>query len=266
MAETELALARQVALLLQTQTFGRNLKAMHEVNSTNTLALDWAARGAPHGSVVLAEYQHGGRGRMGRTWEAAAGQNLLFSVIIRPEISPSRLHLLTLAASLAVVDALSEVAAPIPVRVKWPNDILLDGRKCCGMLLESSVGKQVVVVLGIGINVNQSSFPSDLEALANSLILASGRPVDRAALLADILLRLECRLDQLECDDEAIRQTYAQHLSGRKSFWRIRSGSRHMQVSGKLLGITKDGTLRLQTPDGLITVNAGELTQDAVGD
>ncbi len=264
-SESEFPLAHRVAALLKTRSLGRSLRAKYKVNSTSTWALDWAAQGAPHGSIVLTDYQLCGRGRMGRTWEATAGQNLLFSVVLRPDMKPSRLSLITLAASLAVADALTEVAAPVPVRVKWPNDILLDGRKCCGMLLESTVGRQITVVLGIGINVNQTSFPPELESKANSLILASGRPMDRATLMADVLLRLEQRLDQLQTHEETIRRSYVQQLSGRGRVWHVGRGPQQAALKGTIQGITKQGALRLKTSSGMVTVHAGDLTCNAGG-
>src|SRR5690606_1606672 len=141
--------------LLRATRLGRAFRSLASTTSTNTEAARWAAAGAPEGSVVLADYQTAGRGRLGRVWEAAAGQNLLFSLVLHPPLARDRLGLITLTAALAIADVLAEMVQPLRVGIKWPNDILVEERKCCGMLLESAMTvpstNRPVVILGIGL-------------------------------------------------------------------------------------------------------------------
>ncbi|MFQ5571689.1 MAG: biotin--[acetyl-CoA-carboxylase] ligase, partial [Rhodothermales bacterium] len=184
-----LPLAQDTRALLKTRHFGRSMRSYQAVDSTNTAALQWASDGAPEGSVILANVQTAGRGRQGRSWHSAAGQNLTFSVILRPSLPPARLSLITLGAGVAVAEAVEALTAPLSTTIKWPNDVLLEGTKCCGMLLESTLDETgtATVILGIGLNVNQSAFPETLESKATSLLLQTGRHTPRPPLLADLL-------------------------------------------------------------------------------
>ena len=250
-------LGKQVQKHLATKTFGRALRTFDRVNSTNTLAVAWAEAQAAEGSVVVAQYQYKGRGRLGRRWHAAPGKNLIFSVVLRPHLDPALLGLITLAASLAVADAIDAIATPLKASIKWPNDILLHRRKCCGMLLESTIsqGSPPAVVLGIGLNVNQESFPSELEQQATSLLLEIGRPIPRAPLLASCLQRLEHRYTVLKRDPAAICDAYTRRMHGRGQ--RLHVGG-PQPVTGIALGITHSGALKLQTESGEYIVHAGD--------
>jgi len=148
----------------------------------------------PEGAVAVAEEQTEGRGRLGRTWHAPARTSVLVSVLLRPEIEPSRLPELSLVAGGAVAEAIADVTGIDPA-IKFPNDVLVDGRKVAGILAESSEGR---VVLGVGVNANQTAdeLPGDAQTQPTSLRVELGEPVDRAALLAAILLRLERAYDR----------------------------------------------------------------------
>jgi len=148
----------------------------------------------PEGAVAVAEEQTEGRGRLGRTWHAPARTSVLVSVLLRPEIEPSRLPELSLVAGGAVAEAIADVTGIDPA-IKFPNDVLVDGRKVAGILAESSEGR---VVLGVGVNANQTAeeLPVDAQTPPTSLRVELGEPVDRAALLAAILLRLERAYDR----------------------------------------------------------------------
>ncbi len=251
-------LAAEIQALLTTQQFGRALRTYTEVDSTNAQALAWAEAGAAQGSVVLAEYQHRGRGRLGRRWEAAPGLNLLFSIVLRPRLELSHLGLITLSASVAVVDALQQTDAALPVAVKWPNDIMLAGRKCCGMLLESSLGTgdATVVVLGIGLNVNQRIFPPALEPHATSMLLEMGRPVPRAPLMARMLASLERRLATMHQRPAGICSDYMRHMQSLGLTVHVKGPP---PVTGTALGVATTGALRLRTPAGERLIHAGDL-------
>ena len=148
----------------------------------------------PEGAVAVAEEQTEGRGRLGRTWHAPARTSVLVSVLLRPEIEPSRLPELSLVAGGAVAEAIADVTGIDPA-IKFPNDVLVGGRKVAGILAESSEGR---VVLGVGVNANQTAdeLPGDAQTQPTSLRIELDEPVDRAALLAAILLRLERAYDR----------------------------------------------------------------------
>jgi len=148
----------------------------------------------PEGAVAVAEEQSEGRGRLGRTWHAPPRTSVLVSVLLRPEIEPARLPELTLVAGGAVAEAIADVTGINPA-IKFPNDVLVGGKKVAGILAESSEGR---VVLGVGVNANQSAedLPADAQIQPTSLRIELGEPIDRAAHLAAILLRLEHGYDR----------------------------------------------------------------------
>jgi BirA family biotin operon repressor/biotin-[acetyl-CoA-carboxylase] ligase len=166
------------------------LCAYRSLASTQTRARAWATAGAPEGAVVLADHQTGGRGQHGRSWTAPRGTALLFSVVLRPSLPVARWPEIPLATGCAVAEGLESVA-PVSARLKWPNDMLVGGRKLAGILAEGVAGTSPLVILGIGVNVSQrdSDWPPDLAATACSLA-SLGASVPRETLLAAILVRL----------------------------------------------------------------------------
>lgn len=173
--------------------FGENMYVYERVGSTNDVLKEMAEQGAPEGTLVIADEQTAGRGRMGRAWIAPPQSSLLISILFRPELPPQQVYRLVMACGLAVAEACEAEEGIPPVEVKWPNDLLIGGRKFTGILPESAfVGEQVAwVVVGIGVNVNQTFEASDpLAATATSLRMVSGHEHDRVALLAHILERL----------------------------------------------------------------------------
>jgi BirA family transcriptional regulator, biotin operon repressor / biotin---[acetyl-CoA-carboxylase] ligase len=172
--------------------FGSPLYEFAEVDSTQAIAAGLAAEGAPEGTVVLAEHQREGRGRRGRSWHDHPGDNLLFSLILRPQLIAAHVPRLALLAAVAVAEGVERHTGLRP-GIKWPNDILLADRKCAGVLAEATTEGAAVgrVILGIGVNVNQRGFPDDLAPHVTSLALELGTGLDRRALLAEILLALE---------------------------------------------------------------------------
>lgn len=247
---------------LSTERFGHPARGFASCPSTNTEAAAWARAGAPEGALVIAEHQTAGRGRLGRAWEDTPGQNLLFSVVLRPSLPPSRLGLVTLAGGVAVAEAVSEWTAPAEPRIKWPNDVLLNGRKCCGMLLESSVGGvDAFVVLGIGLNVNRDVFPDALTERATSLRLETGRLVPRAALLARLLARLEHWTGRLALGDErAVRDAFSSFMAGRGEAASVRFAGGDGQLDGVIEGVDATGGLRFRTGGGVRVLHAGDVT------
>lgn len=185
-------------------SLGTNLHVEAEVESTSDSAKRAAREGAPHGSLWIAESQTRGRGRQGRAWQSPPGENLLFSVLLRTSCPVARLPELSLVAGLAVRDAvaralgedeLRNVGEPPRALVKWPNDVLVSGKKISGVLVESTLSgnKVEALVVGIGINVHTRDFPEDIAKRATSLSLAGTgpRPPERAEVLLDVLTGLE---------------------------------------------------------------------------
>jgi BirA family biotin operon repressor/biotin-[acetyl-CoA-carboxylase] ligase len=187
--------ALELGPLLNTSELGRSIHAFDEVGSTNDVARELAEAGAAHGTLVIAEKQTAGRGRHGRSWTSEAHQNLTFSLVLRPQLAPSRAAEVTLVAAVAIASELR--AAGFPVAIKWPNDLLIEGRKVAGFLCETSTqeGRLRHLVLGVGLNVNAMGFGPELGDRATSLRLVRGEPLPRALLLAALLGSLEGWLD-----------------------------------------------------------------------
>lgn len=182
-----------------------------EVTSTNDLARDHARRGVAEGSVVVARYQAAGRGRQGRAWCAPRDRALLCSLILRPPAALARSAWLTLLGGLAVAEAVRQ-RTQVPATLKWPNDVLVEGRKLAGVLTETSrVGETQVAVVGIGLNVNQeaSDFAGELAESATSLQLATGKPWPADELLNDVVEHYRAGYQVLlEGGVEKLRQQY----------------------------------------------------------
>ena len=225
-----------------------------------TEAAAWAASGAPHGALVVAERQTAGRGRHGRAWTDAPGQSLLFSLVLRPTLPPDRLGLVPLAAGLAVAEAAETFG--VRASVKWPNDVRVDGQKLAGVLTEATwAGVASTVILGIGVNVGQAAFPEPLADLATSLRLANGQPVERLAPLTPILARLGVRLAEAEDKPGALIQAVEARMEGVGEPVTVGFPDRaRTPLSGDLLGLAPDGALRLRTEVGEKAVHAGEVT------
>lgn len=254
--------ASNVRALLKTESIGRSVRAYDTVSSTNTLAAEWAADDAPHGALVLAEFQTEGRGRLGRAWQAHAGLNLTFSVLLRPQLPPDRLGMITIAASLAVADAVDARATPLRTSIKWPNDVLLNGKKCCGMLLETARAPEgVAVVVGIGLNVNQDAFPDELSERATSILLETGQMTDRAHLLAEICRRLEHRMVQAGENPRMLRRLYMARMPDLGEPVRLRFSDRDGGIYGVPLGLDEFGGLIVETDSGRRVFHAGEVTR-----
>jgi BirA family biotin operon repressor/biotin-[acetyl-CoA-carboxylase] ligase len=184
------SLAREALLPRLRGRFGRDYRYVESTPSTQLLL----GPDAPEGAVVVAGEQTAGRGRLGRTWFAAAGTSLLCSVQLRPDVPGERLPELTGIAARACAEAIGAVTGLVPV-VKFPNDVLLDGRKVAGVLAEAREGR---IVLGLGVNVNvpEAELPQEVDRPATSLLAETGRELDRAELLAELLVRLERRYDE----------------------------------------------------------------------
>ncbi len=176
----------------------------YRIGSTMVAAADLAREGAPHGTIVAAEQQTAGRGRLGRSWHSPRGAGVYMSVVLRPAMPAARAPVLTLAAGLAVAEAVSELTG-VAADLRWPNDVMLGDRKCCGILPEMTAEAERIrhLILGIGLNVNQLSFPAEIQNEATSLAQASGRRLARADVLAAVLHHLDRRYRQFAAGETA---------------------------------------------------------------
>jgi BirA family biotin operon repressor/biotin-[acetyl-CoA-carboxylase] ligase len=254
-----------------TRWLARRVDLYRELDSTNRLAEALAARGAPHGTIVLADGQSAGRGRLGRSFFSPPGRSLYLSALLRPGIGAEHAHRYVFAAALAVADTLRAfLPASVPVEIKWPNDVLLGGRKASGINLPVQLdGPRVAsLVLGIGVNVNlqAAELPAELVPIATSLRIASGRPADRVAVAERLLERLEGELDRLE------REGFAAVLDAwRKSFRmqgeRVRVGGPGVPhpIEGIAAGVDDEGALLVRVGDRVERVLAGDVSLLARG-
>ncbi len=183
--------------LLPTRIVGRHLIVFNRITSTNDFLKRAARRGAATGSVVLADEQTAGRGRLQRSWQSPAGKGLWFSVLLRPQLAPERLGMISLAIAAVVAEVFSKFCRR-EFQVKWPNDVLFEGRKVCGILCETQIVQDEIeaIIAGIGVNVSQQpqEFPGELRDRATSLEQICGHPVDRQHLLLELLAALEKHL------------------------------------------------------------------------
>lgn len=230
---------------------GGNVVHYFRADSTNAVALELAAGGAEHGTVVVAEEQTAGRGRLGRAWFSEKASGLYTSIILRPPLSPAAAPVLTLMAGLAAYKAVS-VTTGLAVDIRWPNDLLVNGKKVCGILTEMSaeLDRLHAVVLGIGINVNHSVMPPQLETIATSLRMEAHRHISRVAVLAALLREVEHYFQMLlEKGNKAITDRWEAASSfahGR----RVRVVTTAGQVPATTAGLDPSGALRVQYDDG----------------
>lgn len=242
--------------------FGQPVIFFERVGSTNDVACRQAVAGAAEGLLIVADEQTAGRGRMGRSWWAPKGASLLFSLLLRPPIPSAHAGRLTMCLGLGAVEGIERVTGLHPA-LKWPNDLLLDGRKLGGMLAElRATGDKVeYAVLGLGLNVN--AVPPDLAATSISLLTVLGRAVDRVELLAEILARCETWYGRLlAAQEEAgsgilavgepIHLAWAARLDtlGRDVTVNTAGG----QLHGRAVGVSPEGALLLEEEGGQIRV------------
>jgi BirA family biotin operon repressor/biotin-[acetyl-CoA-carboxylase] ligase len=230
---------------------GHKILHYFRTDSTNRVAMALATKGAAHGTVVVAEEQTAGRGRLGRVWYSEKSSGIYVSVILRPPLAPSAAPMLTLMAGLTVHVAIQS-ATGIVGDIRWPNDVLVGGKKVCGILTEmnAELDRLHAVVLGIGINVNHREMPDELKSIATSLRVETGKPVSRALVLATLLKELE-RHYQLFLREGG--QAIAARWSAASSFAqgktvRVLTGTGEYQAV--TAGLDPRGTLRVQRSDG----------------
>lgn len=245
----------RVTAFLTTKRFGQTIHYLEECTSTQTIAHELARNGAKDGTLVIAETQTLGKGRMSRPWESTKGKGIWMTIIIRPDILPHQAPQFTLVAAVSIVNAIKSLCNQFTPYIKWPNDILINGRKCTGILTEmiAEMDRVQSLLIGIGINVNQqlSDFPEELHPIATSLRLEESKPLNRAELVGTILNHLENYCDLYVKEGFAPIKKLWEEASGTIGK-RIKATTLTEVIEGKAVGITESGVLEIQTDTGEI--------------
>lgn len=247
---------------LKTRVLGKSVVYFAQIDSTNNAAKELAAAGVPEGTVVVAEEQTGGRGRLGRTWYSPAGVGIWLSAILRPDINPLDAPKITLITAVALARTLALYPGVTP-GIKWPNDILVEGRKIAGILTEMNAELDRVnfIVLGIGINVNTNSveMPDELSKIATSLQIVTGRRVDRLGLITKMLANLEeLYFMFIEGRFPSIIREWKEFSVTLGQTVRIVNPKGDM-IEGLAQDLDNDGALILKTGHGRKRITAGEI-------
>lgn len=246
---------------LTTKWAGRNLVFLEVVDSTNNKARQLAEEGAPDGTLVVAVEQSAGKGRRGRSWVSISGTGVWMSLLLRPDFMPECASMLTLVAAMAVEWGIRQVTG-LKGQIKWPNDVVLGGKKVCGILTEMSAEMERIryVVIGIGINVGIREFPEEIQDVATSLALCTSKPVRRADLAAAVAKGWEYYYEKFlqTLDLSLLMEEYNQKLVNRGRQVKVMApGDGYTGVSR---GINKKGELLVETETGLRTVMSGEVS------
>ncbi|MGE5174528.1 MAG: biotin--[acetyl-CoA-carboxylase] ligase [Betaproteobacteria bacterium] len=246
---------------LKTKVIGKDIRLLPKVASTNTLAMEMASNGAPEGTVVIAETQTGGKGRLGRTWISPKG-NIYLSVILRPEIPIYKAPLITLMGAVAAVSAVGKQCEP-GARIKWPNDILISGKKVGGLLTEMSAEQDRIrhIVLGIGVDVNMEleNLPADMRAQTTTLSAETGEKINRTALLQQLLRELDHWYRVfLANEQDVLREWTSLNMTVGN---RVAVSGVGERLEGLAQGIDSEGRLVIRLDDGAIhRAAAGNVT------
>ncbi len=249
--------------LLRGTIFDEHLHHFYKIGSTNTAAMAAAADGAPEGSVFLAEEQLAGRGRGANSWQSPRSTGIYCSVVVRPALPPSEVLVLSLAAGLAVRAAIQQVDSRVIADLKWPNDVLIGGKKVCGILTEMNAEATRVryIVVGVGINVNQPSFPKELSA--TSLRLATGSEWSRVEVVAALLKSLDREYREL-LEDRDARESILRRFSENSSWVQgkaVRIEENGSAFEGTTEGLDQRGFLQVRTAKGMQTVLSGTVRE-----
>lgn len=247
--------------LKNTQWAGCEIYCFDSIDSTNTKAKELAEAGHPSGTLVVADQQTLGRGRRGRSWESPAGTGIFMTLMLKPDINPNNASMLTLVAAMATARAITEVTGEA-AQIKWPNDIVMNGKKVVGILTEMSAQFDYInhIVVGIGINVHNEKFPEEIAKTASSLLLECGHRIHRASLIEAFLEEFE-RLYAvyLETEDmSGLQKEYDSLLVNRGRQVRVLDPKEPFE--GKAMGITKKGELIVDTWESRKLVSSGEVS------
>lgn len=244
-----------------TEWAGCEIYYFDSIDSTNTKAKELAEEGHPSGTLVVADRQTAGKGRRGRSWESPTGIGIFMTLMLKPEINPNHASMLTLVAAMATTRAIRRVTG-VPAMIKWPNDIVMNGKKVCGILTEMSAQFDYInhIVIGIGINVHNEEFPEEIKETASSLFLESGQHIHRASLIEAFLEEFEdVYAEYLKTEDmEGLQKEYDAMLVNRGRQVRVLDPKEPFE--GKAMGITKKGELIVDTWESRKLVSSGEVS------
>ena len=244
-----------------TEWAGCEIYYFDSIDSTNTKAKELAEEEHPSGTLVVADRQTAGKGRRGRSWESPTGIGIFMTLILKPEINPNNASMLTLVAAMATTRAIRRVTG-VPAMIKWPNDIVMNGKKVCGILTEMSAQFDYInhIVIGIGINVHNEDFPEEIAKTASSLYLESGQHIHRASLIEAFLEEFEdVYAEYLKTEDmEGLQKEYDAMLVNRGRQVRVLDPKEPFE--GKAMGITKKGELIVDTWESRKLVSSGEVS------
>lgn len=247
--------------ILKTEWVGHPICYFEQVDSTNVIAKNFGDQDYPHGTLVVADTQNSGRGRKGRTWSSPSKEGIWMSLLLKPDLNPSNASMLTLVSALAVVKAIEEIAQ-LPAKIKWPNDIVVNGKKVCGILTEMSAQRDYInhLVIGIGINVHTTKFPDEFAEIATSLFLESKKRIKRSQLIEEIWKNFELYYDIfLQTQDfRTLKQEYNMYLVNRNEKVKVLDGKDSFE--GKAMGITDKGELIVDTWEARRLVFSGEVS------
>lgn len=254
----------EVAADLGTELIGKKIYTYTSIDSTNAQAKREALQGAASGSVFLAEEQLSGKGRLGRTWSSPPSTGLWFSILLRSSLLPLQITNITLLTGLAVCRAIRSYTG-LPAFIKWPNDIVINSKKVCGILTEiaAEVDRIEYIVVGIGINVNNASFPQELAVKATSLRIQQNTPISRVGLLQEILRTFDKVIIESKTNSDALLNDYRSlciSLNRKVEFTR-----NHQTLYGTAVDISPLGELVVSCEDGTaIPINSGEVTVQGI--
>jgi len=259
------SIQRKLNGLLKTDILGKVIHYQDEMESTNTVLMELGGKGASEGTVAIADRQTGGRGRLGRKWISSAESNLYISILFRPEIVASDAPLFTLIASIALKELFEKIGIN-QARIKWPNDIQINGKKVAGVLTEMRPRREVVdfIVVGIGININMSrkdmdNLMGDVANIATSTKEYLGKDIDRAKFAADLLFELEKWYKIFLKNGKALVLREWTERWGDMSK-RVRIEVEEGNYEGRAIGIDSEGRLIVETDSGEINkVTAGDV-------
>ncbi len=244
-----------------TEWAGCEIYYFDSIDSTNTKAKEFAEEGHPSGTLVVADRQTAGKGRRGRSWESPTGIGIFMTLMLKPEINPNNASMLTLVAAMATTRAIRRVTG-VSAMIKWPNDIVMNGKKVCGILTEMSAQFDYInhIVIGIGINVHNEDFPEEIAKTASSLYLESGQHIHRASLIEAFLEEFEdVYAEYLKTEDmEGLQKEYDAMLVNRGRQVRVLDPKEPFE--GKAMGITKKGELIVDTWESRKLVSSGEVS------
>lgn len=247
--------------LRKTKWVGEQIHYYETTDSTNIRAKELAEQGAPDGTLVVADQQIAGRGRRGRGWESPSGKSIFMTILLKPQINPNHASMLTLVTALAVAKAVSDVTEE-KTQIKWPNDIIMNGKKICGILTEMSAQFDYInhIVVGIGINVHNEGFPEEIAHMATSLMLECGRHFHRATLIEKVLEYFEAYYEIfLETEDlSGVVKEYNALLVNMNTNVRVLDPKEPFE--GKARGITNNGELIIDTWESRKLVSSGEVS------